>query len=499
MKPDFDLAILGSGFGGSLLASIARQIGLSVLLLERGQHPRFVMGESTTPLSNLVWSDLTAYFDLKELTPLAKWGSWQEHCPRLAVGLKRGFTFYHHETGHPFVEQPDRANELLVAASRSDHEADTHWYRRDFDAHLVACARARNTEFLERVTVHDVEFTGDTVRLGFQSDGRERHARVRFVVDASGPRGALFTVLGLPEQTADLLPKTQGLYTHFHGVRRWDSFRSPAEAPPYPVDDAAMHHVFPEGWIWVLRFNNGITSAGVSCRDDFARTLQLEEGAPAWNRLLQRLPSIRDQFDGAMIDFPWIHAPKLAFRSALAAGERWALLPSAAGFIDPLLSTGFPLTLLGIERLARLFEQDWGRPRFDDHLKEYAKRTTTELDRAQELIAALQSTMGDFPTFVRLSLLYFAAAAFTENARRRHQPEAAGNTFLLGEHPSFGPGLREICQRTIALYADGIPPAPERKRLLQEIDAVLDPVDLGQLSRTDRRNWHPLISSDAQE
>ena len=30
------------------------------------------------------------------------------------------------------------------------------------------------------------------------------------------------------------------------------------------------------------------------------------------------------------------------------------MLPSAAAFIDPLFSTGIPLTLLGIERLAEM-------------------------------------------------------------------------------------------------------------------------------------------------
>ena len=53
MSGAFDLAILGSGFGGSLLAMAARRIGLSVLLLERGTHPRFAIGESTSPLCNL--------------------------------------------------------------------------------------------------------------------------------------------------------------------------------------------------------------------------------------------------------------------------------------------------------------------------------------------------------------------------------------------------------------------------------------------------------------
>jgi tetracycline 7-halogenase / FADH2 O2-dependent halogenase len=499
MTTDFDLAILGSGFGGSLLASIARQLDLSVLLLERDRHPRFVIGESTTPLANLIWSELTSYYDLHELTPLAKWGSWQSHHPRIPVGLKRGFTFYYHEPERPFVELPDRTNELLVAASRFDEEADTHWYRPDFDACLVDSARTRNVEFVDRVTVHDISFAGDTVRLGFQSGGHERHARVRFVVDATGPRGALFKLLGLPEQTPDRMPPTQGLYTHFHDVRRWDTIQSSSEQPPYPVDDAAMHHVFPEGWIWVLRFNNGLTSAGVACHESFARSCRLDEGASAWNRILERLPSVRDQFDGATTAFPFVHAPKLTFRAGVVAGERWALLPSAAGFIDPLLSTGFPLTLLGIERLARLFERDWGRPRFDDHLRDYADRTARELDRAEELVAALYATMGDFPMFVRLGLLYFAAAAFTENARRRRQPEAAGDIFLLGEHPSFGSGLREVCRRTVALYAHGMPQDGERQRLRRELDAVLAPVDQGGLGRSDRRNWHPLVSLPPDE
>jgi tetracycline 7-halogenase / FADH2 O2-dependent halogenase len=51
---DVDLVIVGAGFGGSLMAMVAHQLGLSVMLLEQGQHPRMVIGESTTPLSNLL-------------------------------------------------------------------------------------------------------------------------------------------------------------------------------------------------------------------------------------------------------------------------------------------------------------------------------------------------------------------------------------------------------------------------------------------------------------
>src|SRR6516165_7320272 len=117
MTPDFDLAIAGSGFGGALLAMIARRLGLSVLLLERGKHPRFAIGESTAPLTNLLIEQLALRYDLPRLLPLTSYGPWQRNYPEVVCGLKRGFTYYHHEAGKPFLPHDDRRNQLLVAAS----------------------------------------------------------------------------------------------------------------------------------------------------------------------------------------------------------------------------------------------------------------------------------------------------------------------------------------------------------------------------------------------
>ena len=49
-----DVLIVGAGFGGSLLAQILAKSGKQVALVERGSHPRFAMGESTSPLTNLL-------------------------------------------------------------------------------------------------------------------------------------------------------------------------------------------------------------------------------------------------------------------------------------------------------------------------------------------------------------------------------------------------------------------------------------------------------------
>ena len=168
----------------------------------------------------------------------------------------------------------------------------------------------------------------------------------------------------------------------------------------------------------MLKFNNGVTSAGVAATDELAERLRLPEGAPAWQRLLDSMPPLKKQFADAKATRPFTHMPRVSFRSSAIAGQRWAMLPSAAGFVDPLLSTGFPLTLLGVSRLAEIIEHDWDTPQFADRLQTYATQTDNELLAAARLIASLYATMDRFPLFVSLSMLYFAAASFSEAARR---------------------------------------------------------------------------------
>ena len=98
-----DVAILGAGFAGSVLAMVLRRLGRSVILVERGAHPRFAVGESSTPLANLVLESLAHEYDLPRLAPLAEYGPWQRAYPHLVCGVKRGFTFFQHEPGRPFA------------------------------------------------------------------------------------------------------------------------------------------------------------------------------------------------------------------------------------------------------------------------------------------------------------------------------------------------------------------------------------------------------------
>ena len=80
LNQSYDIAIAGSGFAGSLMAMIAARLGYSVVLLERGRHPRVAIGESSTPLANLLLEELCRRYDLPAMAPLAKRGSLAKPC-----------------------------------------------------------------------------------------------------------------------------------------------------------------------------------------------------------------------------------------------------------------------------------------------------------------------------------------------------------------------------------------------------------------------------------
>ncbi len=480
----FHLAIIGSGFAGSLLAMAARRIGFLVTLLERGSHPRFVIGESSTPLANLLIEEIADEFDLPDIRSFSKWGAWQKDHADIACGLKRGFTFYQHEFGRRFPRDPAAAmkQQLMVGASPNETVADTHWYRPDFDHYFVRQAQALGVDYRDQTTIEQIDEMPEGVRLTTTRAGKTTTETVDFLIDASGPRGCLHRLLSLPEKKVAGFPATQALYSHFTGVAPLPDYFHPGQ-PPYPPEQAAVHHVFEGGWVWVLQFNNGLTSAGVAAIDPVAERFGLREGEAGWRRFLAEMPELAKIFGPARTTRPFTWQPRVAFQSAVVAGKHWALLPSAAGVVDPLLSTGFPLTLLGVQRLARLLRH-FGKPEFMRGLADYAEATTSEFETTAKLVGALYARMGHFDQFKDLSLLYFAAASFAETARRLGKPELVPG-FLLRDHPEFGPRLRALCDLAAA---DSSQAARVRE--------AIEPLDVAGLTDATRDPWYPAQATD---
>lgn len=487
---DADIAVVGSGFAGSLVALALKRRGRRIVLVERGRHPRFAIGESSTPLANLLLEEIADRYDLPSIRAFSKWGTWQRTHPHVGCGLKRGFTFFFHRLDQAFSDTEAHDRQLMVAASPFDEISDTHWYRPDFDHALVREAQAVGVHYLDETTLNSFDDNSSTgVVLTGDRDGKPIRISASFVIDASGPRGFIHQILGLKAAPLRWLPHTHGLYSHFEGVDRWDLL-TPSNGTPYAPDDAALHHVFPGGWIWMLRFNNGITSAGAALTTDLISTLDCTSPERAWQQLLARLPSVRNQFRGARAVMPFVHVRQLAFRSAETHGRRWAMLPSAAGIIDPLLSTGFPLTLFGILRLLDVLEATSDGTERQAALTEYSRITNAELDVTEQLVAALYANMNDAVIFKRLSLLYFAAASYSEAARRLGRTEREPG-FLMHAHSQFGSDVRGCAAFASSRLADH-----ERDALIQRIDRAIEPFDTAGLLDESRKSWYPVLADD---
>lgn len=450
MSLDTDLAIVGSGFGGSILAMIARRLGYRVMLLERGRHPRFAIGESASPLAGVLIEQLADRYDLPRLRPLSAFGTWQRSYPEVVCGLKRGFTYFKHERGERYRVAPDRANRLLVAASPNDEVSDTHWLRADVDYFLLREAIDLGAEYLDEVGLTGVEgLGGETARLAGTRHGSALNICARYVIDASGPRGFLSRALSIGERGFDGYPATQALYSHFVDVPRcveMPAYDVAGEVPPYPIDDAALHHVFDGGWMWVLRFGNGVTSAGIAVDPSLAGELRLSEGEPAWRRFLDLYPSIADQFAGARAirEFTWM--PRVSYRAEIAAGDGWTMLPSAAAFVDPLFSTGIPMTLLGIERLAEILKASGPGPALGPEpwaLGPYTGLTLAEADQTARFIAGCYAAFPRFDVFTAYSMFYFVSASFSEMSRRL-TPDRSSRGFLCVNDPHLGPAIAQL-------------------------------------------------------
>lgn len=490
-----DVAVIGSGFAGSILAMIAARLGYRVALIERGRHPRFAIGESSSPLAGILLEQLAARYDLPRLAPLASFGAWQRAYPHVTCGLKRGFTYYAHEAGRPFRRAPDRSTQLLVAASPNAEVADTHWLRADVDAFLAGEAEALGVVYLDEVTLDALDWgVGGEAELAGVRHGRAVRVRARWCLDATGPRGFLSRALQIGDAPFEGYPRTQALFSHFAGVARCGEMPDYADAstdgaPPYPPDDAALHHVFEGGWMWVLRFGNGVTSAGVAVTDALAKDLRLADGAPAWNRLLARFPSVAAQFAAARPLRPFAWMPSLSYQARRAAGPGWAMLPSAAAFVDPLFSTGFPLTLLGVERLARRLETG---PRFFGQANAaadaaYDATTLAEARHTARFVAGCYAAFPRFSDFAAYSMFYFAAASYAELARRLDAPMRPSQ-FLCADRGPFAAA-------TLAL-SPAHDRAPRGADLARQVAAAVEELNIAGLCDPAKRNWYAADLAD---
>ena len=360
MNRRYDVIVLGSGVGGACLAGILARHGKRVLLLERRSHPRFALGESVVPEFSLRAKLLADAFDLPELGYMGNFRELTRHVS-LRTGIKRNFTFLHH------TEDREHQREHTSQFQAMTHPLgpDAHVYRADLDDWLKGVAIQKGAEYVERVDVQSVEVEDNLVRIHTTDEAYEAD----FVVDASGRDGAL--ARHHRDAAPELETDTRSLFTHMVGVNPVEegASRLPVPSPP---DQGTLHHVFDGGWFWIIPFGNhkgssyDQTSVGLTLdRRRFGDSEASAEGE-FWS-FVRRFPKVERQLSGARAVRPWIKTGRVQYTSRQVAGDRWCLLPHAAGFVDALFSGGLAITLAGVHETARSLLRDPrpGERRFD--------------------------------------------------------------------------------------------------------------------------------------
>lgn len=302
---EHDVVIVGGGPAGATAAASAARAGLHVLLLEAGAHPRPHVGESLLPGIIPILADIDAL----------------EAVEQAGFGRKTGSTLWNWGVTPRwdlwFADSDAYDHAWLVERSR-------------FDAILFDAARRAGAEVRERAAMREVIRDGDRVVGVRWRDHDEHETRARFVVDASGPSAALARRAAPRRPIAGL--QHQAMWAHFEGVGRL----------PAPRSQQALFVARPSEWWWLFPISETHTSIGVVQLDsDGARTAprpDFDAGLAACSELAEL---VRD----ARRVTPIRHERDWSYRMDEIAGPGWIAVGDAAGFIDPVLSTGVMLAM----------------------------------------------------------------------------------------------------------------------------------------------------------
>ena len=314
-----DVLILGGGPAGSTAGLVLARLGIPSILIESDPHPRFHVGESLLPHSLPMFDRLGVHDAIRAL-------------PRTIV--KPGATFCSH----------DGAEKSDFWFDESSAPVIPHAYnvRRDeFDAMLLRTAEQRGVDVREGWKAMAPEWEGERlagVRVRTPG-GEEGTIRAKCVVDATGQNAFLATRMGWKTIYPD--HRKLAIVGHFEGVER---------APGRGAGNIVII-VTQSGWFWLIPFADGTTSVGVVL--DVARYDGISGGIDAqFDAAIEATPEAARQLASARRLFPAAAVQNFSFKVSRAHGDGFAMVGDAAGFLDPIFSSGILMGMNTAERAA---------------------------------------------------------------------------------------------------------------------------------------------------
>jgi len=482
----YDVAILGSGLGGSMIACILAKHGVSTLIIEEFTHPRFAIGESLIPETGVRLRILAEKHGIPEIGWLGSFHALRDNVSP-ACGVKRSFSFMYHREGER--HRADETNQLPTLTP--PFGPDSHLFRQDTDGYMAAIAMKYGAHFRQQTKVTHVALEEDEVCLT-TANGEEIHAS--FLIDGGGMRSHMATQLSLRDETPRFVTDTRAIFNHFIDVKPADLLvEGGKRVTPSPLGQSTMHHIFDGGWIWVIPFGNHrdstnpLTSVGMMLD---RRRHPTPQGSPEdeFRAIISRFPSIKQHFADARPVRPWVGSGRLQYSQKHLMGPRWLQLPHAAGFVDPLYSSGLSVLTVAIDLMAEallgaLRDNDFAIERFQrmedvvntgfDHYdlivaKSFDAFASYDLWNAWNRNWALGNFLGTFGPFA--NLIRFLGSGNRELLDVTTRP---GNIGVLSSH------LPEVCATMLASAADvdeatagRISHADASRRIFERLDAL---------------------------
>jgi FADH2 O2-dependent halogenase len=215
---------------------------------------------------------------------------------------------------------------------------------------------------------------------------------------------------------------------------------------PYHCDDAAVHQVLPDGWMWQLRFDDHSLSAGfmIDERPDVHPVAHtFSSPVDEWNWRIARTPFLSRQFRNAKLVRPESGLQKTARIQRLAgqgAGVNWAALTNTIGFVDPLHSTGIAHTLFSVSRVADILLTSCDGPAREQRLRNYSATMIGEICCVDEFVEGCYAAIPSFRLWCLWGMLYFAAATSME---QQSDTTSADVSFLRANDIAFREVLKQ--------------------------------------------------------
>jgi len=297
-----DVLIIGGGPAGSTAATLLARKGFCVTLLERERFPRFQVGESLLPYNNDLFERLGVTVPMTKGTFTPKYGA--------------GFVTADGALGYTF-----RFRENLPEAYHSSFQVK----RAEFDELLLRNAAANSVDVREETAVTAVDLADPKRAIVTTSNGERVEAR--FVVDASGHGAFLGNRIGGKEDVEAL--KKVAIFAHYKNVPR----------PEGRDAGNTMIVVLRDAWFWLIPVSADTMSVGLVVSRDHLKScgLSAEElldqtiaGAPYLAERVKKEDRVTQVY--VRRDF--------SFSVKRRSGKNFALIGDAAGFLDPIFSTG---------------------------------------------------------------------------------------------------------------------------------------------------------------